>query len=182
MGLGQQVKGLKCHFSFKMIAGEAWSVVSSGLCRQRVYRGAFWAVNRPPRIVKVHTFAPKPRFGLLSILKTLVRMYYTGAHKSWKLRESCSPLRPHSNTCDSSASLFFCGYPNTKPFHSEFLNVRSYSECALGLHCIKICFLLSARQMCCAHGFDVGIIQIWGGWGELVSINNIKPLAAKTPL
>lgn len=51
-------------------------------CMQQVYRGAFWAVNRPPCIVEVHTSVAKASFGLGSILKAAVQIYCAGAHKN----------------------------------------------------------------------------------------------------
>ncbi len=51
-------------------------------CMQRVYRGAFWAVNRPLCIVEVHTSVAKASFGLGSILKAAMQIYYAGAHKN----------------------------------------------------------------------------------------------------
>lgn len=55
---------------------------AANTCSQGVYRGAFWAVNRPPCIVEVHTSVAKASFGLGSIFRAVVQIYYTGAHKS----------------------------------------------------------------------------------------------------
>lgn len=66
----------------KTIAGEAAVWSAWGCSRRRVYRGAFWAINRPPRIVEPHTFTAKPRLGLVSVREEpWHKTYDTGARK-----------------------------------------------------------------------------------------------------
>lgn len=168
-----------------MTAGEAWSLVSSGLCcegllprcSQGVYRGAFWAVNRPPCIVEVHTSVAKASFSLGSIFKTAVQIYCTRAHKSQKLKETCSPFWPHCDTfvCEIfytrrgdlvltalNTALFLCSTVYItgsvcllwlslyKTMSRWKLNNHSHWKWAWSRIAFKIWFLLSALQMCCA--------------------------------
>lgn len=73
-------------------------------CRQGVYGGAFWAVNRPPCIVEVHTSVAKASLGLGSILKAEVQIYCAGAHKKEKTKEACFQFWPR---CDPFVCDFF---------------------------------------------------------------------------
>lgn len=75
----------------------------------------------------------------------------------------------------------YCGYLYTKQCHNGNKIITATLNEHKACIALKICFLLSALQMCCACAITLMLALFkYEKKKELASINNIKPLASET--